>query len=333
MTRPSLDKIGGWIERGFANFIVGEGETPKPSETNGKEASTFSGPFAQYSTISSAASSTAPSPQMSTTNLAEMPAAPPFRSGSAMALRPSSGTGTQIARASSAIDYLRRKPSPVPRVTSASAMSSSFGDLPAIGQHASPYGYGYVPDNAAKIDGSSVAAQENEPDTPSGPHLGTWWGDSGAPTPTAASFSQHDTPATTSSEGFISLMDSAPHTFTTPVHRGAATTSSHLDDVDEEDDLGLGNSSNRTRARQSTPVEENEVKPAAQPTKAESQKEAEKPGECCLSCVHETRAYILQPQRLHQVVGSVDSGSGETALLDLSRLIWVITTTSTTTRI
>ncbi|KIP09567.1 hypothetical protein PHLGIDRAFT_102512, partial [Phlebiopsis gigantea 11061_1 CR5-6] len=94
MARPSLDKIGGWLERGFTNFIAGEGDSPKPVQANGKEP-TFSGPFTHFSEISttvSAASSTISSPQMSTTNLTEIPAAPPFRTGSAMALRPPSGS-------------------------------------------------------------------------------------------------------------------------------------------------------------------------------------------------------------------------------------------------
>ena len=159
MARPSLDKLGTWLERGFTNFIAGEGETAKPAETNGKE-TTFSGPFSQYSTISSTTSSAVPSPQMSTTNLADISSAPPHRSGSAMGLRPASGAGTQIARAASAIDYLRRKPSPVPRVSSASA--ASFGDLPAGGPYPSPYGYGYTPDRAPKADRSSLFGGEGE---------------------------------------------------------------------------------------------------------------------------------------------------------------------------
>ncbi|GJE90820.1 Sec23-binding domain of Sec16-domain-containing protein [Phanerochaete sordida] len=276
VTRPSLDKIGGWFERGFTNFITGEADSPKPVDQHGKEP-TFDGPFTHYSTISSVASSAAPSPQMSTVNLADVPNSAPFRTGSAAGLRPAAGS--QIARASSAVDYLRRKPSPVPRVSSASAMSSSFGDLPPRSQNQSPYGYGYVPDVTPRTDRSGLSNEvgvDDQVDTPSGPPLGTWWGDSGAPTPTAASFHHQPPPqsAEASSDGFISLMDDVPSPYAaTPSYGNGGQ---HMDDVDDDDDLGLGNSTRKPQAKAGSPTEA-ENKPAAQATKPEAAKEAEKP--------------------------------------------------------
>ena len=70
MAKPSLDKIGNWLEGRFSSFIAGD-ESPRREEAQQKE-HTFSGPFAHYSTISSTTSSTMPSPQMSTTNLADV---------------------------------------------------------------------------------------------------------------------------------------------------------------------------------------------------------------------------------------------------------------------
>lgn len=288
MTRPSLDKIGGWLERGFTNFIAGEGETPKREDTEIKD-TPFSGPFTHYSTISSAASSTMPSPQMSTTNLTEMPAAPPFRTGSAMALRPSTSAATQIARASSAIDYLRRKPSPVPRISSASAMNSSFGDMHSQAQDNSPYGYGYAPPAVApNADRGGVSTnggveEGGVPETPSGPQLASWWSD--APTPTASSFSHPEPTTTTATDGFISLMDDTSYTPVAP-QRNGMTASSHFNDVDEDDDLGLGNASSRARSKAATPADESEAKPAAQAQKPEPPKEQEKPGMISLAHTH-----------------------------------------------
>ncbi|EKM55569.1 uncharacterized protein PHACADRAFT_144091 [Phanerochaete carnosa HHB-10118-sp] len=277
VTRPSLDKIGNWLERGFTTFIAGDADSPKPVDQQGKEL-TFSGPFTHYSTISSVASSTAPSPQMSTTSLVEMSSSASFRTGSAMGLRPAAGP--QIARASSAVDYLRRKPSPVPRVSSASAMTSSFGDLPPRNQNQSPYGYGYaeVTPRADRSGLSNEVGADDQVDTPSGSSLGTWWGDSGAPTPTASSFSHPEPPTEASAEGFISLMDSVPSPFAaTTSQRNGMQATPRLDDVDEEDDLGLSNSSNRSRARAESPVTETDARPVVQAQKSELAKEAEKP--------------------------------------------------------
>lgn len=275
MARPSLDKLGGWLENRFASFIAGEGDSPKPEDTEGKK-QTFSGPFAHYSTISSTTTSTIPSPQMSSSNLTEIPTAPPFRTGSAMALRPPpSAAPAQIARASSAMDYLRRKPSPVPR--SASAITSPFGGAPPTNtQEYSPYGYGYTPETVPRED-------QEGPETPSGPQLASWWGDSSAPTPTATSFVHPGMPSSASNEGFVSLMDTPVVAATPSLTNGSAisSSSSRLDtfDDDDDDDLGLGNSASRAKALSEAQQETPNSKPAAEPEKTQPTKEADKPGE------------------------------------------------------
>lgn len=260
MARPSLDKIGNWLEGRFTSFIAGEGDSPKPVDTNGK-VPTFSGPFAHYSTISTATSSNIPSPQMSSSNLAgTQPVMPPFRTGSAGALQPPSASHAQIARASSAIDYLRRKPSPVPRVSSANATTRTS------------FVYGYANGSDAPRDNTDLATPTTQYDVSkelAGPQLGSWWGsgDSGAPTPTATSFSHSNAPLNSSSNGFLSLMDDSavvgPSSSTSTHFQGTATmNSTKQDDLDDEDDLGLGNSSNRAKKPVSAPAEEG-TKPAA----------------------------------------------------------------------
>ena len=286
MTRPSLDKIGNWLEGRFTSFIAGDDEPPKREETRAKE-HTFSGPFAHYSTISSTTSSTMPSPQMSTTNLAEMhPASVPTRTGSAMAVR--SANGAPIARASSAIDYLRRKPSPVPRISSASAASPNFSNLPGWGPPAVANGYAPGPEvmqRPSKLAELRVEEEESEQGSLAGPQTGSWWGasDVDARTPTASSFEHHGPSMNSSTEGFVSLMD-AP-TFGGPVSQSRTASGTSSEQYDDDDELGLGNNAFR---KKQTPVSEQpssvRATPEAgtpvqeQPSKPEAAKEPEKPG-------------------------------------------------------
>lgn len=281
MTRPSLDKLGNWLEGRFTSFIAGEGDSPKQPDHNGK-VPTFSGPFAHYTAISSATSSNIPSPQLSASNLTEsQPPTAPFRTGSAMALRPPSASHAQIARASSAIDYLRRKPSPVPRVSSASA--ATFTDLPSRTHGQAPYGYMNgveAPPKADKGDLHTPTIQEDTVDRPPAPQMGSWWSglESDAPTPTATSFS--DTSLEPSTDGFISLMDdsqlSAPSTSSTAKFSATPKLASSEDYAfDAEDDLGLGNRSRNAKAAGSAAEE---TKPSVPTPPPEKPKEVEKQG-------------------------------------------------------
>ncbi|TCD71886.1 hypothetical protein EIP91_000018 [Steccherinum ochraceum] len=262
MTRPSLDKLGNWLEGRFTSFIAGEGDSPTPEAIHAQDRS-FTGPFAHFSQISSATSSTIPTPQQSVTDLTEVPHAPtpPYRSGSAMALRPPSQV--QINRASSAMDHIRRKASPVPRVSSASATTGSFTDAYTNGYghafNSTPKSY-HGPTDERLPEASPEAEAESSPVTSTlGPQLGSWWGDSsesGAPTPTATTFVQPDEGGLKSADGFVSMMDSSAFSVTpTPSSAVRANHSSHsygngFDD--EEDDLGLGNSASRAKAIERT---------------------------------------------------------------------------------
>ena len=329
MARPSLDKLGGWLERGFTNFIAGEGDSPKPASTNSKEP-TFSGPFTHFSAISSEASSTISSPQTSTTNLTEIQAVPPFRTGSAMALRPSSSSANQITRASSAMDYLRRKPSPVPRISSANATRSSFGDPPSQ----SPYGYQYAPsDGTPRADRSSllsdVGDEQETLNTPSAPQLGSWWSD--APTPTASSFSQPEPSQEASNEGFISLMDN--DTFT-PTATQRNHSASQVHDFDAEDDLGLGNGSRRPKLNTETTQEKVETKPIAEVKKTESPSEANKSGKCLSATISRlTSIHMRYPQLRSPGDGLAGCESETMGPLGLSKPISVNRVLFTTTKI
>ncbi|THH33921.1 hypothetical protein EUX98_g247 [Antrodiella citrinella] len=260
MTRPSLDKLGNWLEGRLTSFIAGEGDTAAHENVRDQDRS-FAGPFAHYAQISSATSSTIPTPQRSTTDLTEVPhtSTPPYRSGSAMALRPAASSHAPINRASSAMDYIRRKESPVPRVSSASATTASFTDRP---RQSTGNGYSYLTDATPKPHQGSqerLAASEEveEPSsatTSTGPQIASWWNDaseSGAPTPTGTNFVQADAPLLRSTDGFISIMDNDAFAVTPTPTPSSHPMQSHRNgfDEDDEDELGLGNSRSKAMER------------------------------------------------------------------------------------
>ncbi|KAI8998549.1 Sec23-binding domain of Sec16-domain-containing protein [Trametes punicea] len=287
MAKPSLDSIGNWLERGITKFIAGEGDSPRPEESKGMAAQqSYSGPFANYSSISSATSSALPSPHHSVTDLTDVAnAAPPFRTGSAMGARPPSRSQFPINRASSAMDYVRpfhRTGSPVARVASANA--ASFADAASYGQARSPYGngYGYAPPQGSdylKPESGSHANLHSKSSNAS-----SWWGASesdAATTPTATNFgsSEDQHSSSTSNSGFISLMDDPMLSMTPTATKQQGSPlprpSQHGIEEEEEDDLGLGNNSLRPKKTEKTengdatehtaPKEEEKAKPAEPP--------------------------------------------------------------------
>ncbi|EIW59984.1 uncharacterized protein TRAVEDRAFT_45241 [Trametes versicolor FP-101664 SS1] len=257
MSKPSLDSIGNWLEGRFTKFIAGEGDSPRPEESHGMaQQQSTSGPFANFSTISSATTSAYPSPHQSVTDLTEMSnAPPPFRAGSALGARPPSRSHVPINRASSAMDHAR-----------------------------SPYGNGYAPsqgsDHLRPESGSHGDVSGFGHSKP--PSTGSWWGasDSDAATPTASTFvTLDDQPSSSSSNsGFVSLMDD-PMLSMTPTatkQQGSPLPRSNQYSLAEEDDdnLGLGNSSSRSKkaetAENGDAAEGAEEKPkAAEPAKPE----------------------------------------------------------------
>ena len=262
MTKPSLDSIGNWLEGRFTKFIAGEDNSPRPEESKGMDhqQQSYSGPFANYSSISSATTSAYPSPHQSVTDLTEVPPvpAPPFRTGSAMAVnRPPSRSHLQINRASAAMDHVRpfqqqRSGSPIARVASANA--AAFADAASNGQARGSYGYGngYAP--TAGFDQSKDSNSHGDVST-TGPskltRTGSWWGasESDVSTPTASSFGHMDeqSSSSTSNSGFISLMDDPMLNMTPTATRAPASpvTRPAHNDFDDDDDLGLGNSSRK----------------------------------------------------------------------------------------
>jgi hypothetical protein len=268
MTRPSIDKIGSWLEGHLTKFIAGEGENSPRPEENKFNMQPSQGPFSHYSAISSAIPSADPSPYASSTNLTSTtgpPQPPPVRTGSAMALRTSTASPhLHINRSSSAMDHVRPldRRSPVHRIASASASSTGFG------QHKSVYGQlnGYGPGQgttsglttvenspASDADDFSLNGESEQRSGTSSP----WWDTAhheglNSRTPTATTFmrpeGENDSGDTS---GFVSLMPSAP-TFGAQPTSSTNTPSSVREEEEEDDDLGLGNS----RSKQATPNNE-----------------------------------------------------------------------------
>ncbi|KAJ7046799.1 Sec23-binding domain of Sec16-domain-containing protein [Mycena alexandri] len=234
---PSLDTIGRFLEGRFTKLVTGDVDPGTPHEEHAKPVDPNSGPFSQYSTISSATSSTSPSPQPSLYNLnAQNP-----RSGSAMG---QSGLKSQapIDRASSAMDHVRRRPSPpAPRIASANASTTTFAQAPSFVQAYNNYSTNpYSPSMATPKPHTETPREEDE----AGGQEVSWWGsssygnDSANQTPVAATFMQVDSGVSASSDGFISLMDDASYSVA-PV---AQTKRDQQAEDADEDDLGFGNS-------------------------------------------------------------------------------------------
>ncbi|KAF5380963.1 hypothetical protein D9615_003970 [Tricholomella constricta] len=272
LSKPSLDTIGGWLEGRFTKLVTGDADMEKmPEEEVSKpDNGGFSGPFSHYSTISSATPSARSSPQPSVVNLNVLP---PARSGSAMASS-SPYAHPQIDRASSAMDHVRRKPSPGPRIASANASTTSFTSAPSFGQALSSQRLhnGYSPSDDLVTPRPSLANDYDE----NAAQEATWWGGTGyaegpaTQTPTASTFMHVDEtalPASASSDGFISLMDNASYSVgSQPSARTMSQASSQLDEEDEED-LGFGNSK---REKRELPTGENghsKSSPSPEPAK------------------------------------------------------------------
>ncbi|KAJ7109395.1 Sec23-binding domain of Sec16-domain-containing protein [Mycena epipterygia] len=248
---PSLDTIGRFLEGRFTKLVTGDVDPATPTEEVSKPVDPKAGPFSQYSTISSATSSTSPSPQPSLYNLNSQP----LRSGSAMGQSGLTSHHAPIDRASSAMDHVRRRPSPpAPRVASANASTTTFAQAPSFGQAYNSYSPNpYSPSMNTPKPNTETTHEED-----TGQEV-SWWGsssyanDSANQTPMAATFMQVDSGISSSSDGFISLMDNASYAVA-PTAKAKGDTQSATDD--DDDDLGFGNSKRALK-------KENEEAPAA----------------------------------------------------------------------
>ncbi|KAJ3987357.1 Sec23-binding domain of Sec16-domain-containing protein [Lentinula detonsa] len=240
LAKPSLDGLGGWLEGRFTKLVTGDMESPTAKEHQGEKADErgFVGPFSHYSTISSTTTSTSPSPQSSVVNLNAY-APPPARTGSALSTRSLAPPNGPTERASSAMDHSRQRiPPPAPRVTSASASTTTFfqAQSRSLGQATTPK-YPTSPNDLLTPRPALEIAEEDEGQEVS------WWGSGNGATPTTATFVQLSGNALTpSADGFVSLMDDHAHSIGSASHTRYNNQVNLNAEEDEEEDLGFGNS-------------------------------------------------------------------------------------------
>jgi hypothetical protein len=263
MNKPSLDSIGGWLEGRLTKFIAGDGDT-SPAPTQDSARGNEPGVFTHYSAISSTTSSASPSPQPSQMNPHTLPSAPPRRTGSAMAAHSNASPYVPIDRASSAMEYSRpdaHRSSPGPRIASANASTTTFAQAPSFGQAVS--GYGAANGHVSSYSSDTISPKSSLDTTDEEGNqvqTGTWWGssyneDSSTATPTAATFVRvEDAPVSSSSSGFISLMDDPSFSVSPSPPASRREQSSSYED--ENEDLGFGNSKKEKEEENSKKAEE-----------------------------------------------------------------------------
>lgn len=246
ISKPSLASVGGFLEKRLTQLVAGADTEAEPEP---KKTEAFSGPFALYSAISS----TEPSPNPSVTNLHEGANAygPPGRSSSAAEVR-------------------RTAPPPLNRTAS---VSVSYG---------APFGHSpnpYAPVSALSPIQDESSLQTDQGEQPDQGQEVTWWGagsysnsEQSSQTPKATSFVHvsDGLQVPSSSDGFISLMDSAPSPFSAPPSsmsfRNMGPPSSQSYDDEDMEDLGFGNSKkDKARAQDDGATQQNTepAKPAA----------------------------------------------------------------------
>lgn len=231
LSKPSLDGVAGWFESGFTKLVTGDEIASIPEEEKDPATLASAGPFSHYSAISSTTTSTSTSPAPSLTNMNTLPPAARPSNGNYSPFN--SNPAIQIDRASSAMDTTRRKSSPVHRIASANALTTSFAQAHGGGAYQPLAG---VSSSNIEDDGDQEGQEVS------------WWGStSNMATPTAPSFSQvNNGDPSASTEGFVSLMDDSKFGIatSTTTSYGPSSTASHEED---DDDLGFGNASSKKK--------------------------------------------------------------------------------------
>ena len=253
IAKPNLDSIGDWLGKGLSRFVAGEGD-PSTLQENEEKISVngnFSGAFSQFSTISSTENSIVPSPSSSLLNVNTQFIATDQRLPSNH-LSPLE-VQKHSARTVSAMDNYRpsiRQASPGPRVASASAITTTFTQGTLNKEH-------YIPSANANLisdtaNGFTTAKGDigNGWDTQSSKENGNWWDNINASnatdaTPVATTFYNPEATASQST-GFVSLMDHNGYHHQPTTTPSTNTSISNIPEEDD-DDLGLGNDSNRKK--------------------------------------------------------------------------------------
>ncbi|EJD06041.1 uncharacterized protein FOMMEDRAFT_139329 [Fomitiporia mediterranea MF3/22] len=258
IAKPSLDGIGDWIGGRLSKFVAGEAEPSSPVAGEHPMAPAYSGAFSHFSNISSTNNSRGSSPVPGLANNSAPPSTVAGRIAASSVTANSTSAYAPYNRASSAMGLERpdsRKNTPPPsRVLSADATKTSFGQSQSLAQAANSYGYGDYGNGHHFANGDANHQEEvNKP-----AEGGGWWsaayGGADTATPTATAFSNADPHAIeteSGGSGFISLTDNYNSYTPSP---STSKKGDENDDFDEEDALGLGNST--ARKKKETPQED-----------------------------------------------------------------------------
>ncbi|KAH7889677.1 Sec23-binding domain of Sec16-domain-containing protein [Phlebopus sp. FC_14] len=262
VNKPSLDSIGSWLEGRLTKFIAGEGDDPSLADVSRAQQSAFTGPFASYSSITSATTSASSSPAPTMINSYSMSATQlPRRSGSAMALS-SAQTHIPVDRASSAMECYRptHSVSPAPPKTAPLHPTGMYNSCLRTNGSTVNNGFSsaYASEPSSRKTSLEITAEEE---------TGDWWNSlsstDSAPTPTFAAF--HPVGTGASQDGFISLMDDPPMSVASSPSGGALHSVEGVED--DEDDLGLSNNAHRKNQENNTKVS-GDSKPVEAPVEA-----------------------------------------------------------------
>ncbi|TFK29953.1 hypothetical protein FA15DRAFT_752087 [Coprinopsis marcescibilis] len=238
ISKPTINSIGGWLDRRFTELVAGEPETSPAKENGPAEQRPFDGPFNHYSTISTVPSArTSPQPQQ---QVFKNNYAPVQRTSSAMAISSPYQNHAPIDRAASAIDYLKHnKPgrqSPAPPVPPMPAYASQRGA--GLGVNTTQAPFNPAPNSYTPSQSTPTEGEMETPVQP--PQASSWWDySSNEQTPTA-----ENEPGPEPSGEFISLMDSQGFEYApapAPA-RAVPAPSQNRNEEEDAEDLGFGNS-------------------------------------------------------------------------------------------
>ena len=254
--KPSLDTLGGWLEGRFTKLVTGESDSlalPQEDAVKQDDGHGLSGPFTHYNTISSANNSARSSP------------APPFvtpayalpPTGSAMSNKTSYSYG-------SVPDLVKRNQSPGPTASvtqQGMPASVTLPSVPSVQTQLENHHNGSIAYTNEYGSGSDLQTPKRSANPDTGDETNVqevaWWGSSvngghrnNGRTPVAKFEKVEGMHGGMDNEGFFSPMTSqsfvvGSKSSGTPVSR-PEQAASYVEE-NEEDDLGLGNSSRKEK--------------------------------------------------------------------------------------
>ena len=274
MARPTLDSLWSTLEGKFTSFVAGEGEEASATAPSASEAIANSkgkqiGPFSHYSAISPASTSGTVSRAQSISDLhgsaaygaTSPPASPPKRGG-----------------------FPAQPPRAQPQRAPPSAQHQRTGSLGFSAFGSDPYATApsWAPPTPVEEEDTTSTSADDTVTEATQPDSSGWWGAANGSTSTSANDSGNVTPAfqpiaesfAEDDSGFISPMGAMSRASSTPSNASPYLSSNARaqDNVEEEDDLGFGNSSSRRGSAKPEEQERRDARAASESSVSEPAK-------------------------------------------------------------